>query len=52
MISKLWQKLALVVVITLVCLYGVIGIPTSFDELKQNIADNIPLGLDLKGGTH
>ncbi len=52
MTSKLWQKLALVVAITLVCLYGVIGIPTSFDELKQNIADNIPLGLDLKGGTH
>jgi len=52
MTSKLWQKLALVVTIILVCLYGVIGIPTSFDELKQNIADNIPLGLDLKGGTH
>ena len=52
MTRKLWQKLALVVAITLVCLYGVIGIPMSFDELKQNIADNIPLGLDLKGGTH
>ena len=52
MTSKLWQKLALVVAIILVCLYGVIGIPTSFDELKQNVADNIPLGLDLKGGTH
>ena len=52
MTSKLWQKLALVVVITLVCLYGVIGIPSSLDELRQNVADNIPLGLDLKGGTH
>ena len=52
MTSKLWQKLALVVAITLVCLYGVIGIPSSLDELRQNVADNIPLGLDLKGGTH
>ena len=52
MTRKLWQKLALVVLITLVCFYGVIGIPASLDELRQNVADNIPLGLDLKGGTH
>ena len=52
MTSKLWQKLALVVAITLVCLYGVIGIPSSLDEARRNVADNIPLGLDLKGGTH
>jgi len=52
MTSKLWQKLALVVAITLVCVYGIVGIPTSFDEAKANAADRIPLGLDLKGGTH
>ena len=52
MTSKLWQKLALVVAITLVCLFGVVGLPSSLEEAKRNIEANIPLGLDLKGGTH
>lgn len=52
MTSKLWRKLALVVAITLVCIYGVIGIPSSLEEAKRNAEDRIPLGLDLKGGTH
>ncbi len=52
MTSKLWQKLVLIVAITLVCVYGIVGIPTSLDEAKTNAAERIPLGLDLKGGTH
>ena len=52
MTSKLWRKLALVVAITLVCLFGVVGLPSSLEEAKRNIEANIPLGLDLKGGTH
>ncbi len=52
MTSKLWQKLVLIVAITLVCVYGIVGIPTSLDEAKANAAERIPLGLDLKGGTH
>jgi len=50
--NKLWRNVGIVVVVVLGCLYGVVGLPTSLDEAKQNIADNIPLGLDLKGGTH
>ena len=52
MSSTLWRNLILTLAITLFCLYGVIGVPTSIDAIKQHLADNIPLGLDLKGGTH
>lgn len=52
MTSKLLQKSVLVLVVVLVCVYGVIGVPSSWVELKQNAANRINLGLDLKGGTH
>ena len=52
MTSKLLQKLVLVVAVVLVCVYGVIGLPSSWEELKENVAANIKLGLDLRGGTH
>src|SRR5690606_37777019 len=52
MSSTLWRNLIITLAVTLICLYGVIGVPTSYDELKANLAANIPLGLDLKGGTH
>ena len=50
--SKLWRNLVIVLAVTLACLYGVIGVPTSFEEARENVIKNIPLGLDLKGGTH
>jgi preprotein translocase subunit SecD len=52
MSSTLWRNLIITLAVTLICLYGVIGVPTSIDAIKQHLADNIPLGLDLKGGTH
>jgi len=52
MSSTLWRNLIITLAVTLVCLYGVIGVPTSLDDVKKHLADNIPLGLDLKGGTH
>lgn len=52
MTSKLLQRLALVLAVVLVCTYGVIGIPSSWEELESNVADRINLGLDLRGGTH
>jgi len=52
MTSRLWRNLAITIAVTLFCLYGVIGIPSSYDDLKANLAENIKLGLDLKGGTH
>jgi preprotein translocase subunit SecD len=44
-------KAAIIVAVILVCLYGIIGIPKSKDELIANWKKNIHLGLDLSGGT-
>jgi preprotein translocase subunit SecD len=44
-------KAAIIVAVILVCLYGIIGIPKSKDELVANWHKNIHLGLDLSGGT-
>ena len=51
MTQNLKYKLLAIVAVTLVCLYGIIGLPTSVDQLKANVAKNIRLGLDLKGGS-
>ena len=45
-------KAVIIVAVILVCIYGVIGMPKSKDELIANWKKNIHLGLDLKGGTH
>jgi len=52
--KNLLIKLAIIVVILLVFLYGIFGIPSSLsgDGLKQAVLNRIHLGLDLKGGTH
>lgn len=57
--SSLWIRTAIIVVITLVGIYLVFGprrVPVANDftwtGIKQNLADNINLGLDLKGGSH
>jgi preprotein translocase subunit SecD len=44
-------KAAIIAAVILVCLYGIIGIPKSKDELVANWHKNIHLGLDLSGGT-
>ena len=41
-----------IVATILICIYGIIGLPTSVTALGQNLKDNIRLGLDLKGGSH
>src|SRR5665213_1172850 len=51
MANNLKFKIAAIVVVILVCVYGIIGIPKSTDELVANWKKNIHLGLDLKGGT-
>ena len=38
--------------VILICIYGIIGIPKSKDELVANWNNNIQLGLDLRGGSH
>ena len=50
--QNLKYKALAIVVVTLACIYGIIGLPTSVDQMKENFAKNIHLGLDLKGGSH
>jgi preprotein translocase subunit SecD len=47
-------KLAIIIGILLVFLYGIFGIPSSLsgDGLREAVLKRIHLGLDLKGGTH
>ncbi len=59
MSSQLRWKFVLIAIVILVCLFGIFGMnqdgpsfPTSLAALKQNVADRIKLGLDLKGGSH
>ncbi len=53
MISQnLKYKALIILAVTLACVYGIIGLPTSVDQIKENFANNIHLGLDLKGGSH
>src|SRR5215831_13586788 len=46
-----WRWIVIAVTI-LICIFGIIGVPKSGAELKDNFSKNIRLGLDLKGGTH
>jgi preprotein translocase subunit SecD len=57
--NSLWIRAAVILVVTLVGIYLVIGPRRSLNKgdftwqgIKQNLADNINLGLDLKGGSH
>ncbi len=50
--NNLKLRFAIIVAVTLGCIYGIIGIPTSKAELLANWHNNIRLGLDLRGGSH
>jgi preprotein translocase subunit SecD len=45
-------KTVVIVATVLICIFGITGFPRSADGLKANLAKNIHLGLDLKGGSH
>ncbi len=45
-------RTVIIIVTILVCVFGIIGFPRSKDALVDNVAHNIRLGLDLKGGSH
>src|SRR5438067_10644104 len=45
-------KFIFISVIMLACIYGIIGLPRSKDQLVENWHKNIHLGLDLRGGTY
>src|SRR5947209_2912673 len=50
--SNLKVKALIIAAVILVCIYGIIGIPKSKQEIVDNWRKNIRLGLDLKGGSH
>jgi len=53
--SQLRWKFVLILIVIVICLYGLLGLPTfptSLTQVKANLADRIKLGLDLKGGSH
>jgi protein-export membrane protein SecD len=55
MSSDLRWKFIFIAIIILICIFGIIGMPqfpTSGRQVKDNLADRIKLGLDLKGGSH
>jgi preprotein translocase subunit SecD len=45
-------KAAFIGAVILICIYGIIGLPKSKEELVANWNNNIKLGLDLRGGSH
>ena len=45
-------RVLIIVAVTLVCVYGIIGVPTSKADLIKNWSNNIRLGTDLKGGSN
>jgi preprotein translocase subunit SecD len=50
--KNLTTRSVIIVVTILVCIFGIIGFPTSRTELVDHLKENIRLGLDLKGGSH
>jgi preprotein translocase subunit SecD len=50
--KSLRTKAIIIAAVVLICIYGVIGLPKSKEELVKNWNDRIKLGLDLRGGSH
>src|SRR6185437_7496290 len=53
--STIKWKAVFIVIVILLCAYGLLGLPsfpTSAAQLRDNFAHRIKLGLDLQGGTH
>jgi preprotein translocase subunit SecD len=45
-------KFIFILVVVVACIYGIIGLPKSKEQLVENWHKNIHLGLDLRGGTY
>ncbi len=50
--TNLRYKFLFILGVVLICIYGIIGLPKSKDELIANWHERIHLGLDLRGGTY
>src|SRR3989304_1725749 len=59
---KIRNRVIVFVAVMVLCFLGIIcyprgeeemiGFPTNFQRMKENVRDRIRLGLDLRGGTH
>ena len=49
--KNLKTRLLIIVVTILLCVVGIVGLPTSKADLIANVKNHIRLGLDLKGGS-
>jgi preprotein translocase subunit SecD len=52
---QLKWKFVFILIVILLCIYGLIGLPdfpTSLQAVKDNFTNRMKLGLDLKGGSH
>jgi preprotein translocase subunit SecD len=52
--KNLKSRVALIIAVLVVCLYGIFGIPSGLSgkAITEALTDRIHLGLDLKGGAH
>src|SRR2546425_9594879 len=50
--SKLKGRVLVILLVFLVCVFGIVGFPRNLIQLKDNLRSRIRLGLDLKGDTH
>jgi len=50
--KNLRSRTILIALTVLASVYGIIGLPRSVSDLKDNLKKNIKLGLDLRGGSH
>ena len=59
---RIRNRVIAIVAVIVLCFFGIvcyprgeeemIGFPTNFQRMKENVRDRIRLGLDLRGGTH
>ena len=50
--KRIRNRTLVILAVVVVCILGIIGIPTSFEALRNSLRNRIRLGLDLSGGTH
>ncbi|MXW84819.1 MAG: protein translocase subunit SecD, partial [Boseongicola sp. SB0667_bin_21] len=50
--GSLRNRLLIALAVALTALYGVIGLPTSLQDIYDHLEEKVTLGLDLKGGVH
>lgn len=50
--NRIRNRTVFIIAVVVACVLGLIGFPRNVSQLKDNLANRIQLGLDLKGGTH